>query len=593
MNELKKALPILLAHFVVGLLGCFVWAFIKGVPVDVIAPFVGGYKLRLAFVQFVSLIPSLFVSGLLLGYSLSFGSFHDHHIGRFSKDLFSCLKGGFFLSFMVIAFYIVLAEGLSPFAQKSLVHYKVLSNDYTDDIDLAEQFFEKALYNEAELYAQAALTIWPKNTRASQLLNEIQYKAVSDVDVKDEKTNKNTDFINTRGDKLTVLSAISISEEYFAEEDFFSSHYYAMLAVRMALGTDPNKEVALRLASHAWNKITMMEDSPKQRFDSRLFTIKKQAYAAIQREDWLQAYYILSSLYDEQKKYTDNQYDPDVERLLGVAQKGLLGSYFFIDETTGLDLFEAGRNVFFYHKEKNGGSAVVFFKGITFKKESGKEIAYLRDFEYAFFNVYNQCVYKIFVPYVKMMPVKNQENKLVPQLLLHSVDRTHKGEEVVPLIIEGEMNTALKNILLLDMPYDDIQLILSANQGINSMSLANLLSFAKKAEDYGFSHVRIVEKIIQRLAMPFLMLILAIFTLVIAWKFRLSNNDLFKARWIVFIPFFPLLSWIAVELIKYLAGLCIIPVVAWSPNFALALSLGILAFSFVGASVYFFAQRGD
>ena len=143
------------------------------------------------------------------------------------------------------------------------------------------------------------------------------------------------------------------------------------------------------------------------------------------------------------------------------------------------------------------------------------------------------------------------------------------------------------------MPYRDFSLVLDANKGLDSMSVLDLLKFAPKADSYGFSGKKIQCELINRLADPFLTLILSIYALIIAWRFRLASNVLFKAWWVIFIPLFPLFSIFAIELIQYASRLCVVAVVRIIPSNPVLLVLLLLSIWFVGVSVYFFSQRSE
>lgn len=596
MNELKRALPVIAAHFILAAAGCLVWALLVDIPESLISPFILGYRLRYAFLKFTDLVPALFISGIMLGYSMAFGKFQNHATGRWSHELFETLKFSFVLSLSAVSVFIILSEGIAPFMDSRIQQYGTLSEDYSGNISVATDFRSQGRYLEAELHAQAALQIWPESADAAKLLNDIRYDAAdkSGVSAYAIPPAGSSGTVRAPGASgLTVLDAISQAREYTDAEDFFSAHYYAMLAYKLARETDPNKQVALRVAAEAWNHISSMPDSAAVRSDSRLFSIKRNGYDAIQREDWLRAYYIFSSLQDEENSSDDGLYDPDVERLFDIARDGLVGSYFFLDETVGIEPFEAARDVFFIVRHNDGTSSVVFFRGIAYKKESGRDMAYLRGFEYARFDVYGECRYRILVPYVKMLPYRSGDSGTVPQFLLHSVDRSQPGLDSVPQVLSGSVDEPMQNTLVLDMPYSDMHLVISANRGIPSMTLADLLRFGKKADTYGFSGTLIQSEIVYRLAGPFLVLILSVYALIIAWKFRFLPNMLFKAWWVLFVPVFPAVSWFAFDAARYFLRLFIIPVVTWFPSFSVPIMLAIATLIFIGASMTFFGQRGD
>lgn len=125
------------------------------------------------------------------------------------------------------------------------------------------------------------------------------------------------------------------------------------------------------------------------------------------------------------------------------------------------------------------------------------------------------------------------------------------------------------------------------------MSLIDLFRFMEKAEKYGFSRTECLREMIDRLADPFLMLIISIYALTLGWKYRLGKNVLFKAWWILTIPLFPLLSLFIIGVVRYLSRICSIIFVGLVPQNPVLLMLIFLALCFTGMSVFFFSQRSD
>ena len=125
------------------------------------------------------------------------------------------------------------------------------------------------------------------------------------------------------------------------------------------------------------------------------------------------------------------------------------------------------------------------------------------------------------------------------------------------------------------------------------MTLADLLRFTGKASKYGLSLNLMQSEIVYRLTQPFLILILSVLALIIAWKFRFTPNMVFKAWWTIFVPAIPAVSWFAVDSARYLLRLLTVPVVAWFPSFPVPVMLAACTIVFIAASLAFFGQRGE
>ena len=182
---------------------------------------------------------------------------------------------------------------------------------------------DMGLYADADVQLRAALAIWPESPEASGLLEQLKYKL---ADAADQEASNQTAAPAAQeapdAPKLTVLEALDRATEAEKKLDYFNAHYYATLAMNLAPDTDPNKEVAKRLAAKAWNQISSGTDTIKAGDDARLYAIKKSGYDAIQSGDYLRAYYIFLSLQDADQKKDSTRVDPDVAYFLDIAKKG-------------------------------------------------------------------------------------------------------------------------------------------------------------------------------------------------------------------------------------------------------------------------------
>lgn len=610
---MKRAAPALVGYFLVALAGCIAYSLIRPVPVDLIAPFVVGYKLRAAVIMFVGFMPSLLISGILLGYALAFSKNADELVERWSARLLAFLKGAYVLCLACIAVYVLLSEGLLPAMKSRQVEAVARTADFTEFRSVAREAYDRSSYAEAELAARSALRIWPKNGETAALLDRILYAhAGAEKSAAGPKTgtpgaapnngppgaagapgSAAEDSVPLGSTGMTVLEALDAARQAQDNLDFYNAHYYAMLAYRLAPGTDPNRAVAQRLASKAWNQITEGKDLLLSEPDRKLYETKRSGYEAIQNGDYLRAYYIFEGLRKSETESPGAKKDPDVARFLEVSRKGVLESFFFIDETVYMRLFESSRNVFFVIRRADGGTDAVSARGITWTRAEGKDLAYLRGFEYAHFGPGGRLKYQMSVPYAKMFSGLSPEGTNCPELILHAVDRGREGADIVPVAVSGTIPGREGRVLLLDMPWKDFPLVVSANRGTRAMSLPDLLSFSPRASRYGFSRVDFSSEILKRISDPFLMLILSVIALIFAWKYKLGRNTLFKAWWVLAIPLFPLLCFYAVETVRYLAGLFIVTAAAVLPNLSLPLVLAGLSVAFGLVSLQFFAQRSD
>jgi hypothetical protein len=596
MAEMKRVVAIVFGHFAIALLACVIYSFARPLGTDLLSAFTVAYRIRSAVLMFIGFVPALLISGILIGYALAFAKSSAETVDRWSGTLMSYLKGAFVLSLVCIALYAFLAEGIGPYFQNLQSESRTRTKDYRDNLALATQALVDGDARIAERETAEALLIWKGSKEANELHERAKYLLASAGNA--ESTGKegaasDEAMLLTGAKGLTVLKAIDLAEAELKKNDYYSAHYYAMLAYRLAKETDPNKQNAIRIAAAAWNKINEGFDASLGEEGRVLYSDKKSGYDAIQSGDYLKAYYIFLDLAAKEKKSGKGIVDPDVSRFLGVAKDGVLHSFFFMDETGDMSRFEASRDLFFVIKRQDGSSDAIFVRGVTWAKSGGLEMAYLRDFEYAHIGWDGKLAWQVEVPYAKMFPFKETDGSLKPELLLHAVDRMNKGIETVPIVKSGSVPEKERNVLVLEMPYRDFSLIVAANRGIPSMSLFELLNFGKQAETYGFSSKAILCELINRLAVPFLLLIACVYALILSWRFRLAPKAFFKAWWILAVPLFPILSWYAIQALQYVTRLVIVLVVDLVPQNPVLLVLGLLSTWFIVVSVYFFSQRAD
>jgi len=595
MTDAKRTLPVILVHFVLGFVLCLVYAFVRSTGVDLIAPFINGYRFRSAVLLFVQYMPALQISGLLVGYALAFGKSSGGPVGRWSPELLTTLKGAFLLCLLCVSLYVVLSEGFTPYLSFRQMEVSERTEDYHDYLRVADESLRAGSLAKAEFEVNGALQIWKDSKEANFLLEKIRYEIAEaggdGTGTRGGKETADSLVIARSSGGLTVLEALDKAADSEKALDFYSAHYYAVLASRLAPDTDPNKAIALAAAARAWNLMSTGTNLARAGDDARLYGTKQSGYDAIQRFDYLKAYYIFLELQERETQAGTGKIDPDVARFLEVARKGVLDSFFFIDETANMRLFESARNVFFVIRHPDGSSDSVLIQGLTYTRSAGRDTAYLRGFEIARFAPDNTLRFQLFVPYAKMLQFTSTGGKVVPELFLRAVSRDNAGVEIVPTVISGTVSPEELRLLVLDVPYADFSLLVQANRGAASLPLLSLFRFVEKAETYGFSRDLYLAELIARLSDPFLMLIVSIYALVLGWKYCLAQNAFFKAWWILAVPLFPVLSLFAIGTVRYLSRLCIVVFIGIVPQNPVLLMLVFLSLSFAAMSVYFFSQR--
>lgn len=595
MSDTGRVLPILIVHCIVGAIIALVYALNQPLPENLIESFILSYRIRSVSLIFIQALPSLYISSLLVGFTLAFSKLAGVTVGRWSTQLLGVLKSSFVFMVVIIAVYVVLVEGVAPIMHTKMSSALARSDDYQENISLARTMLQNNEPRSAEKQVLSALEIWKESPVAQKLLDDSHYR-IADLYGTPEpaaRVSMPDPLVPKEFGSLTVLEAIDSSEGASRALDYYNAHYYAMLAFRLSRSDDPNRDVAMRMAADAWNHITSGTDFLRSRDDAKLYDAKRVGYNAIQQGDYLTAYYEFLELNAKDLARKDGKQDPDLERFLEIARKGVLDSFFFLDETAVLRPFESARDIFFVINRTDSGLDAVHARGVVYTRTGGKDVVYLRDFELLRYNRFTQLEYHLRVPYVKMFAYTPDGKNPRAELILQAVDRSGERRIEVPTVLAGDPPEQDVSVLLLDMPYRDFNLIVSANRGPASMNMVELLRFYDQAKKYGFDKRVYLHEAIARLSEPFLLLIISVLALVAGWKYRLGKNVLFKAWWVLVVPLFPILAMLIIQSIRYLAGLCITYFVITLPQLALIVTLVFLGLCFTGSSLYFFAQRSD
>lgn len=595
MNGIKRVVPVLVAHFIVGLVLASILVFNRPLPPLLLPPFVTAYRIRSIVLLFLEYLPSLYISGLLIGFTLSFNRPEDEKVDRWSGKLLSLLTSSFIIMLCIIAAHVVISEGIAPVSLRRMDSAVARSEDYHEYLRIGRDMLEKDNPRIAEQHIQSALVIWKDSPEALQLLDDCRYRAAEKYGPAADSVSGDIPdpLVPSEFRGMTIRDALDISEKAARDLDYFDAHYYAMLAYRLSGPDDPRRDRSLRMAADAWNQIIQGTDQLESRDDAALYEAKREAYNAIQQGDYLSAYYAFLELHTADIAREDRKRDPDLERFLELSRKGVQETFFFMDETTQLRSFESARNVFFLIRRADGGTDSVYAAGVVYTRSGGRDVVYLRDFELVRHNQNQRLEYHIRVPYVKMFEYAPGGQDSRSELLLNSVDRSGEQPRQRPEVIAGTPREQDLSVLLLDIPYQDFSLVVSANRGPSTMNMVELVRFHDRAKRYGFDSGVFLREVIVRLSEPFLLLVLSVMALVAGWKYRMKSGVLFKAWWILMVPLFIVLSYVVIQTVRYLAILCINYFVVTAPSLAMLLTLVFHVVCFTGASVYFFSQRSE
>ena len=286
--------------------------------------------------------------------------------------------------------------------------------------------------------------------------------------------------------------------------------------------------------------------------------------------------------------------DPDIDRFVEITRQKLLEEVFFIDETEALSAFESARQISFIIPDSAfEATAKITIKALSFIPGKNVQEVYGRDCEITQYTADNNVKYKYHIPFVKFIPIIHKDGRHMLRMLFQAVDKQNDKIILRPIVIEGKMPVERQVSKLLPFSYDDFELIIAANTGEKSMTLPQLYTFRQTGPQYGFPAQIYHRELLARIGNVFLILIISIYMLVLAWRFRTPPYRQFKNSWALWFPVFFIIVTGFVETIRYCTRLMIVLFTDTFYTFSSALLLLVYILFFIGVSFLFIAQRSD
>ena len=560
------------------------------------------YKFQTGLLYFFNLLPAIFITGILVGYSWGFGKKKVNPTHRFSEIFVVYLKNVLITSLICTSLCFIAAEVGIPLISYSRTNMEENTKNTAEYIGLARKNLAIGDYGTALFYANYVLDISPDSAEAIELvrfIEENQFLQRQDKLVQEKS--EVTSIITSKTASMTIPELMQSAIDCYASKDYFNAHYYASLVLEISKSRDGNLASAKQLASDAWNKLTEI-DAFENDLSGQVFYRKKEGYTALTSGDYSKAYYIF---YDLLEKYP---LDYDIKNFYEISKELLSTRYFFIDETLDKQQFEKFRNVFFTLPRLDGGKDIISIKGITSIESTGGMIQYLRGFSIVSYDKNERWLMSLSVPYAKMCsyPLENMSQELidyiseisntrfVPYIFLKSVDRKSESIFLEPRFEKSEdYKPEFTTSYVMPLPFEDFSMLCDVSHGPDTMSLISLYRFARIASDYGYSTEIYFQSLINRLSYPLLLLICFIFSSILAWNSRIFVDDSFKFTWLLLFPIIIALSYTLVRAIRFVLSLLFYAILAYVGNAALFISLFILVLLLFLCLLRFVSLKSD
>ena len=593
MRELIKGFLSVFIHFAVGFLCCLLYVLFF-TKTGVLPRFSLQWKLAETGLLFIRIMPAMLVSSILIGYAVIFGTCGQNTVERYSLILVRYLKEAFIILFACISLYLILIEIAVPMLDNYRRYTEFKTRDYYDFISKADISLQNHQAEEAYANVQAALAVWKDNPEALALLDSIKVSRSKQHSERKDTAESKSAYYHAEAENLTVEGAFFIAKRYMENQDFYSAHFYASKAYQLSIETDPYREDSLRMMALAWNQIEKGSAELKADFDIRLYRAKQFAYELMQQKNYIKAYYQFLAAQRMVTEHDSLKHDPDIDRFVEITRKKLLEEAFFIDETKSLLSFESARNVSFILPPSNSSGAVkINIEGLSSVFEKGIQEMYGRNCEIAEYSLNNQLQSRYRIPYIKIIPIIDRHNQPRLRVLFQAVDEKHDRIISQPILLSGVLPLERNTVRLLPFSYAEFELIIAANAGERTMSIPQLYRFRSIGPQYGFAAQIYHREILARLSDLFVIIILSIFMLVLAWSFRIPPHQPFRSGWALSFPVFFVMATGLIETVRYGTRLVITLFTDHIYVISPAVFFFIYVLLLIGVSFLFCAQRSE
>ncbi|MCL2214451.1 MAG: hypothetical protein FWC06_04490 [Treponema sp.] len=526
-DKLRTPQFILLIYVVVSSLLIIAFRFIfpgSEVPLPVYSK---NWRLIQGALEVFSLFPALAFSALVIPFGLAsyeetYSSFSDMFFKRFISFVATAIIAAvvygiiFFLALPILSRY---EENM----RFSGALYHLAKKNAQDSADSGEWF-------ESSQFVAICDRIWLNSPE----LESLREKIVINMDEQSFEERGLAKSAITRGmqtfetlslsdnvHSVDATQAINMSIAAFNEERYFDAHWLANLGERLSVSGSAQAASASRLSSEAWNMIESLSPNQNEIRLFELFNLKVSGYQAMETGDWIRAFYIF------QRLMSLNPGDPDVKNFLAASEQGAKRTAFFIDEME-LSVGEILNGAVFSLPGGDGRS-VLRFSSLTLSAD----VAYGFGFDYMNFDGQMNLKANGTARYVKLLPFSSN-NKPQILILTHALERSNDN-----IFYQSEWLTGSEPAggVLLDISFEDFLLLSKVRRGLSNLQINELFEAADRLDKAGYVSQIFQAEILNRFGTALFFLPMAIFVIVIAWRYRAKQKP--RYLFILLLPVLP------------------------------------------------------
>jgi len=471
------------------------------------------WRLIQGVLEIFNLFPAIAFSALVIPFGIV--SLEDHY-QTFSEMFFKHLVSSVITAIIAAVIYGLIFFLVFPMV-KNYEENLIYSGDmYKLAKKSAYECRDSGDWEKASQFLDICDHVWYNSPELKSFREEVTIKLHEDVSERSEERTRARealaadyhilDIVPLSEDQKPVdaAQAIAMSRDAFNERRYYDSHWLANLGTRLAVKGSVEAANAARLASEAWNMIASLAPNAKEERLFELYNLKLSGYQAMASGEWIRAFYIFQELL----KYTPD--DPDAKNFIAVSEKSAKQIAFFTEEIE-LTLGENLNGAIFSIPGSDGRAIMRFNSLIT-----TDDVAYGAGFEYMEFDSNMTPKTSVVSKYAKLTPF-TLDGKPQVYVLTHALDRFDKNND-----FKGEwlIGSPVAGGIFLNISYEDLLIITDVRRGLTNLRINELFIASKKLENYGYINQIFQAEILNRLGCVLYFLPMAIFIIVIAWRYR-------------------------------------------------------------------------
>jgi len=470
------------------------------------------WRLTQGLLELINLFPALAFSALVIPFGLA--AFEENY-QSFSEMFFKRLAPSVITVIAASVIYGLVFFIVYPAVKNNEENMRFTGSLYHHAKKNAQDSADQGEWFEASQFLAICERIWRSSPELNALKDTVTVNLERNISASAGDSIINIIPLSEDQRPVDATQAIEMSLKAFEEERYFDAHWLANLGELLAVRGSAQAANAAQLSSEAWNMIVSFTPSRAETHLSWLYNLKLSGYQAMGSGDFIHAYYIFLEL----MTYTPD--DPDVKKFFDVSREGAIRTAFFIDEIE-LSLGDILNGAVFSFPSGNG-RAVLRLSSLTLSDD----VAYGIGLDYMDFDANMNLRSNGSARYVKLLPFfSNGKPQMI--ILTHSLDRLNKD---ISFQSEWLLGSEPPGGIILDISYEEFLLISKVRRGLPNLQINELFAAVNSLEKAGYISQIFHAEILNRLGSALFFMPMAIFIIVIAWRFRARQ----KTRYVFFL----------------------------------------------------------